>query len=263
MKAWLRDILDAFLLRSAAFARVAERPDAFLRGLLVILAVALIAGLPQLVGDVIRGFQPPAVLEPTEFRDDLTRSLADMRPWLQASGLPEEMVDRILTQVGDNVLLGGSIAVQVQQADTTFPRPLAEGLRAIGEWLSLPFASSGFPLAAATLATWLGYGIWVMLAAKLLGGTGTLHGFFGATAFFAVPHVLKILSPIPVLGGIVSVVALVWGLVIYIVATAVSHRLTAGRALLAVFLPILVLLALVALILIPISLLALVFGGNG
>ncbi len=68
---------------------------------------------------------------------------------------------------------------------------------AIGHWLSRPFASSPLPLAAATLSTWLGYGMWVMLAAKLLGGRGTLHGFFGATAFFAVPHVLDIFAACP------------------------------------------------------------------
>ncbi len=262
MKAWLLDITDALLLRSAAFTRVAVRPDAFLRGLLVILAAALLAGLPAFVSDVIDGFGPPPVIEPGEVQKQLDESLAAIRPWLRSAGAPEAMLDRILGQVEASAVLAGTIVAQVQQADTALPRPLAQGLMALGRWLSRPFAGSPWPLAAATLATWLGYGVWVMLAAKLLGGRSTLHGFFGATAFYAAPHVLTIFSTVPVLGGVLGVVAGLWGLVIYVVATAASHRLSLGRAVLAVFLPILVLLNLLALLFLPISLLALLSGGS-
>jgi hypothetical protein len=262
MKAWLRDILDALLLRSTALARVAARPDAFLRGLLVILAVALLAGLPTAVSGVIAGFGPPAVIEPSELQGDLTESLTTIQPWLRSSGVPEAMLDQILGQIEDKVLLAGSIISQVQRADTIFPRPLAQGFTALGGWFSQPFANSPWPLATPTLATWLGYGVWVMLAAKLLGGRGTLHGFFGATAFFAAPYVLTIFSRVPVLGGILGVVACVWGLVIYIAATAASHRLSLGRAVLAVFLPVIALLAVVAVLFSFMTLLALLSGSS-
>ena len=56
----------------------------------------------------------------------------------------------------------------------------------------------GFPLAAVALGTWLGYGIWVMLFAKLLGGRSTLAGFFSTTALYAVPHLLSFFAFIPV-----------------------------------------------------------------
>ncbi len=262
MKAWLLDILDALLLRSAAFTRVAARPDAFLRGLLVILAAALLVGLPAAVGNVIDGFGPPAVVEPSDLQDSLTEPLATIRPWLQSAGVPADMLDRILSQIENNVLLAGSIAAQVQQADTALPRPLAQGFMALGGWLSRPFANSPWPLATATLATWLGYGVWVMLVAKLLGGRGTLHGFFGATAFFAAPHVLTVFSSVPALGSVLGVVAWLWGLVIYVVATAASHQLSRGRAVLAVFLPVVTLLVVLAFLFLPLGLLALLSGGS-
>lgn len=262
MKTWLIDILDAILLRSAAFARVAARPDAFFRGLLVILVVALLAGLPVAVRGVIDGFGPPAAVEPSDVRDNLAEPLARLRPVLRIAGVPESMLDQILSQVEDSAVLAGSVVTQVQQVDTAFPRPLAQGLMAIGAWLSRPFANSPWPLATATLATWLGYGIWVMLVAKLLGGGGTLHGFFGATAYFAAPHILTIFSGVPGLGAVLGVVAWIWGLAIYIASTAATHRLSLGRAVLAVFVPILALLAVISLLFIPIGLLALLSGGS-
>jgi hypothetical protein len=89
------------------------------------------------------------------------------------------------------------------------------------------------------LGAWLGYGIWVMLFAKLLGGRASLASFFGATAIFVVPHLLLILRWVPILGGLLAFIAFVWGLALYVKATAVSHGLTLDRALLAVaFIPI-------------------------
>lgn len=262
MKTWLIDILDALLLRSVAFTRVAARPDAFLHGLLVILVVALLGGAPVVVSDVIRGFGPPAVVEPSDLRNSLAEPLATLGPVLRIAGVPESMLDQILSQVEDSAILAGSIVTQVQQADTALPRPLAQGLMALGRWLSRPFANSPGPLATATLATWLGYGVWVMLVARLLGGSGTLHGFFGATAYFAAPHILTIFSGVPGVGSILTVVAWVWGVGVYVAATAASHRLSLGRAVLAVFVPFLVLLAVLSLLFLPMGLLALLGGGG-
>ena len=78
-----------------------------------------------------------------------------------------------------------------------------------------------------------------MLAAKLMGGRGGLAGFFGATALFAVPHVLDLFRWVPYVGSALGFVAFIWGAVVYVKATAVSHRFSAGQALLAVLLPLL------------------------
>jgi hypothetical protein len=262
MKSWLADIFDALRLRGGTLAAVAARPDAFMRGLLVIIVAALIAGLPALVSGIAAGFRPAAV-EPAELRPEVTGAFDMMRPWLRSSGLPDVVIDQIVETAQGNTQMAGQIAAEIQQLPTALPRPVAEAFKSIGAWLSRPFAASPFPLAVASLATWLGYGIFVMLVAKLLGGRGTLHGFFGATGFFAAPHVLTLLSPVPVLGTIAGISALVWGVVIYCVATAASHRLSAGRAVAAVFAPMIALLALVALSILVISLIVLIAGLGG
>lgn len=263
MKSWLRDLLDALLLRGATLARIAERPDAMFRGFVVLVAVALFAGLPVLVEQVVRGFQAPVLVEPGDLRSTTGASLDMVRPWLRSSGLPDAVIDQALQMAEGNSAMMGQMAARIGQLPTALPRPLAQGFVGLGQWLSQPFANSPLPLAAAALGTWLGYGVWVMLVAKLLGGRGTLHGFFGATAFFAVPHVLDIFAGVPVAGGILAAIAFVWGVVIYVVATAVTHRLSAGRAIVAVFAPFLVLLTLVALILLAFAVWGLAVGMAG
>ena len=262
MKSWLSDILAALRLRGADLAAVAERPDAFMRGLLVIVAASLIAGLPTLVSGVAGGFQPVAI-EPNDAQTQMGRAFDMMRPWLRSSGLPEDVIGQIVDAAQGNAQLAAGIATEIQQLPTALPRPAAQSFKALGAWLSLPFANSRFPLAVASLATWLGYGVFVMLFAKLLGGRASLHGFFGATGFYAAPHALALFAPIPVLGPILAFVGFAWGLVIYTVATAVSHKLTAGRALVAVFAPIILILALVALLILVATFLALLGAAGG
>jgi hypothetical protein len=132
------------------------------------------------------------------------------------------------------------IANAIHQLPTRLPRPVGPLLASAGRWLSLPWQNALFPLGSAVLATWLGYGIWVMLAAKLLGGQGSLARFFGATALYALPHVLGIFARIPYLGGVLGFIGFAWGLVIYVRATAVSHELSIERALLSVLMPALI-----------------------
>ena len=80
----------------------------------------------------------------------------------------------------------------------------------------------------------------VFIVAKLLGGKATVQEMLGTTALYMVPHVAGILSPIPYLNTVALVIATVWGIAIYVKATAVANQLDTGRALLAVFLPVLV-----------------------
>ncbi len=68
--------------------------------------------------------------------------------------------------------MGLRIGERIGGLPTMMPAPISRLLTAVGGWFSRPFSGAAFPLAAATLGTWLGYGIWVMLVAKLLGGRG-------------------------------------------------------------------------------------------
>jgi hypothetical protein len=235
MKAWLNTLWNASLLRSEAFSGLLDRRDVFFRGFLVIIAVALLVGLPSFVTSVIGAAQfrgSEARLE--EANAQIERGLAQIEPFLSFMPATDREQLAQLPQIIKPWIAAG---VEISNLRTVLPSPLGTLLQAFGAWLSLPFVNAGFPLAAVSLATWLGYGLWVMLLAKLLGGRGTLAGFFGTSALYAVPHVLSFFVWIPCLGGILTLIAFVWGILIYVKATVVSHELTLGRAVVAVFLP--------------------------
>jgi hypothetical protein len=244
MKDWLGNLWQAVLLRTAGFERARLDPDAFLKGFVTIVAVALLAGLPATVVSVARNLQPgrePVALDAT--------GLDEARSRLEQAGLPPVLAEQIVRQSRSSAVLGAELQQRIESLPTVLPAPLPKLLIGLGGWLSRPFANAPLPLAGAIPATWLGYGLWVLLAARLLGGRGDMRGFFGATAFFAVPHLLTALSPLPVVGLIAAAVAFVWGLVVYVKATAVSQSISGGRAFLAVVLPFLVAAMLVLMLL--------------
>ena len=168
---------------------------------------------------------------------EMDKVIQQMQPFL--GNMPSGEMDAIMAQVKENMRFGFNIAQQVEGLPRILPKPINTFFEQVGKWVSQPFTAGGFPLAAVALATWLGYGIWVMLFAKLLGGRGTLAGFFGVTALYAVPHLLSFFAFIPILGGILGLIAYFWGLAIYIKGTASSHQMSLERSLLAVFLPVL------------------------
>jgi hypothetical protein len=238
MSDWIRTVRGALTLNTAAFTGFRDGRDVFYRGLLLIVVVALLAGLPTLATETVKGLRGGSVAaEMDDAAAQFDQAMRQMEPFLQ--NIPADVRETILAQAKAGFQMGADIAVRIEKIPTFLPRRLTAVLEAFGRWLSRPFGGAGFPLAAATLGTWLGYGVWVVLVAKLLGGRGTLPRFFGTTGLFAVPHVLNILHPIPFLGGLVGFIAFLWGAAIYVKATAVSQELTVERALLAVVAPIL------------------------
>ena len=90
------------------------------------------------------------------------------------------------------------------------------------------------------LTNWVGYAIWVWLIAKLLGGKATISQMLGATALYTVPHILDVLGFVPCLGSILSLVATVWGIAIYIKGLTVANDFSLGKSILAAILPALI-----------------------
>jgi hypothetical protein len=80
----------------------------------------------------------------------------------------------------------------------------------------------------------------VLVAAKILGGRATVQQMLGCTALAAVPFILGVFGFIPQLGYWPGLIAFLWGLVIYVMSTAVANEFGIGKAILAVILPILV-----------------------
>lgn len=240
MVAWLRDLWDAALFRTRPYAEYSDRNDGALRGFLVILAVALLAALPAFFEDFGRAVGPDA-LEPsvTQAQDEMERMLSQMTLLFSQSGLPAGAREQALDVARQSFGLATDIARKVDALDTTLPKPAGRAFKALGGWLSAPWRDMFLPLGAAVFATWLGYGIWVMLAAKLLGGKSDLVGFFGATALFAVPHALLLFEWIPAVGALLGVAALLWGGAMYVKGVSVSHKFSIWRAAAATALPLL------------------------
>lgn len=241
---WLADLWAAARLHPPVFTGLAARYDAFLHGFLIVLVISLLTGIPIFVGEIVGAVALPSAGEPAEQSTALRESLEATGPLLDRLGVPADTRADIVAEVSRAFGLALQIRQEVDQLPTTFPRPVGAVLEALGTWVSLPFSgalpfgSGVLPLAVVSLGAWLGYGFWVMLAAKLLGGRGTLHGFFGATALYAVPHVLDLFGWVPFIGGILGFIAYVWGAVVYVKATQASHQLSFERALIAVLLPI-------------------------
>lgn len=108
------------------------------------------------------------------------------------------------------------------------PGLLAALLSALGLWINWPLT---------WLAAWIIYGTLVMGLARLMGAANTLDTFFAATAFTAVPLLLLGLEPVPLIGPLLALAALLWGFVLYYRAVRFVTRLDEGRTLLAMLLP--------------------------
>ncbi len=243
MAQWLHDLRGALLLDTATFLRYRERGDAMLRGALLIVVVALVAALPLFVRDLANG------LNPRSAQDEATRASAEFDQGLQqAEPYLQNVPPQVLNSIRQGFEMGAQIAGQIAAAPTLLPKPVGGFFEALGHWLQRPVTGPAIPLAAASLATWLGYGIWVMLFSHWLGGRAELRHFFGTTALFAAPHLLNFFSSwVPFVGWLFSLVAFFWGLVIYVKATAVSQELHTDRAVLAVLLPAIIVVVLIGL----------------
>jgi hypothetical protein len=249
MAEWIRTVRGALLFNAAFFEEFHSRRDIFLRGVLLVIVIALIATLPNFIVDLTNGLRshPATAVEMADASQQLDNIFQQMTPFMQGLSAAERA--QVLAQMRQGFLVSSEIAQRIGALPTALPQPIGRGLEALGNWLSRPFGGSFLPLAAAALGTWLGYGIWVMLAGRMLGGRADLAGFFGTTSLYAVPHLLNVFGLVPVLGPLMGFVAFIWGLGIYIKATAVSQHFSIERALLAVVLPALVAIALAIVVL--------------
>jgi hypothetical protein len=245
MKEWATDLLDAALFKTAAYERVAGRRDAFYLGFLTIVTIALISAIPAFIGDLVSAARPDALnVNSAAVMADIQRRLDTFAPML---GTTPSETRQMLDQIEQGIELGMDSARQIAAIPTPLPSPIGAILQAIGSYVSRPFTDTGFPLSRVALSTWLGYGIWVMLFAKLMGGRAGLVSFFGATALYAGPFILTLFSFLPILGPLLAIVAFVWGWLIYIKSTKVSHDFGYGKGIVAALLPLLIGAVLVAL----------------
>jgi hypothetical protein len=239
---------DALLFKHETYVQHVARADALKRGLALLVLVTLIAGIASLVVNFVGGLRPTnAQAELREVEEGLQAFFDDAGPFLN---LPPDFKKGVY-QGFRAARSGMEIGMRIADLPTPLPKPVGIALSSLGQFLSLPFNR---------LAGWIGYGVWVLLAAKLLGGRATIAQTLGATALYAVPHVLDILGPVPCLGGLLGLVATVWGIAIYVKALAVANEFSVGRATAAIVLPALLFTALALLGMLVLFILSLALG---
>jgi hypothetical protein len=225
MKELLQLAWDTVRFRHEAYAQHVARPDALKRGLALLVLVTLVAGLVPFFISLVGDLRPVDIEEQRSAADQgIQEFLSSLDTMRQFVDLPPDVERQIVA----NMKAGIDMGLRIEALPTALPKPLGRILQDLGLLLSLPFSR---------MAGWIGYAIWVLLVAKLLGGRATVSEMLGATALYATPHVLGILGFVPCLGGLLGLAATLWGIAIYVKAVAVSHDLSIRRAIVATIAP--------------------------
>ncbi|MFC2030308.1 hypothetical protein ACFLWA_06225 [Chloroflexota bacterium] len=226
MGGYLSTVLRTVILDDAAYQEWREPPNLFLRGIILILVVTLVAGLIGLAVNFVEGVRPVDAEGIRDQIDQFMEMQERFNPGMQnldpvAQSMMDQMVDLIVPMVTD-----------VAQVDAPLPRGVGGFFEAVGTWLTRALVAFG---------GWLFYGTLVLVTVNLLGGTAKLPDFLGMVSVYAVPGLLAILAPLHICLGIFALIGAIWSIVVYIKATAVASGLDGGRAILAVIAPAIVL----------------------
>jgi hypothetical protein len=234
----------ALTLNIATLVRFRDSQDVFRRGILTLVLVALVVGGVAFVVDFVASLLTSPETEIAQIQENFEQMLRFM---------PSDARQAFEDQFMGNFQAGAEIGLAIEALPTPLPRVAGKFFEALGGWVHRPLAMLG---------GFLGYGIWVMLAAKLLGGTGRLQEFLGTAALSAVPYLLLVLEKVPCLGSLLGLAAWIWSIFIWVAATAVgdswvapvtedggvvqSYQVSWGKATLSVVLPALALAVLIA-----------------
>jgi hypothetical protein len=219
MASLLNTLWKTVILDDAGYQAWRERPNIFLRAILLIIVISLVAGLVSFAVDLVARVTPPQLADIEE----------GMQGWLEFNQYfpfaedpefqrqMEGMFDVIVPMVRD-----------LANVQAPLPTGITGFFNALGGWLSRALAAIG---------GWLFYGALVLIAANLLGGSAKLADFLGTVALYVVPGLLLLLQPVPCVGWLLALAGTIWSIVIYVKATAVATDLDGGKAFLAVILP--------------------------
>lgn len=211
MTAIFQQYLDVLMLKTEAFEALRDARNGLVQAMRLFVLVGLFAGL----GSCASGLRPPPSMESIGPQIDQFIDL-----WGQVSNLPPRE-----TQVmGELFKRFAEVFLRIASTPPVIGELPARLLAAFGSWLGTPFR---------WLAIGFNYTLAVLLAAKLLGGTGTLAQHFSLTVLFATPFALMVFSFVPYCSPVLALVAFLWGLAIYIKGIAIANQLDLGRAIVA------------------------------
>jgi hypothetical protein len=231
MSSLLNTLARTLILDDAAYREWRDRPNVFLRGIVLILVVSLVAGLVGFGVSLVGRMQPA---DPLEIRERIRESFEMQEQFNPAFRDPE--AQRMMQEMADSLV---PMIEDIAAIRSPLPLGVSSFFASLGTWLSS---------AVAALAGWLFYGALVLIVVNLLGGGAELREFYGTVAVYAIPGLLGLLGPIPCLGGVLVFLGTVWGIVMYVKATSVATGLDIGRSIVAVLAPLVVLVLLVLLL---------------
>ena len=219
--AYLRLCTGALFLRDEAYAEMRDVPNPFVKGLILIVLVAILVSLVAIVGTVLEWATTPNF---RRIQEAVWEGMMRM-PWVKE--IPPGERERVLGMIRAQYDFGWGIARQFA------PHPL----RAVIEVITTPIS---------LVVGWLVYGLLAHFFAKVLGGRARLGQTYGCTALAVSPRVLNLVSILPYTA--IGALATIWSLICNYLALKNAHELSPGRAFWATVLPILTLSLLVILL---------------
>ena len=203
------------ILDEGAFQEWRERPNVFLRGIVLIILISLLAGLVSFGIDLAARVSP---LNVDQIMGPMDQWYNYQSEWFEVdpefARIWEGTLDVIVPMITD-----------LSEVGAPLPKGVAGFFGAFGTWLSRALAAIG---------GWLFYGTLVLLFVNALGGSAKLPEFLGTVALYVIPGLLLLLSDIPCVGWLLALIGTIWSIVVYIKATSVASDLDGGRAILAV-----------------------------
>lgn len=222
-------LVRTLILDDSAYQEWRERPNLFLRGIILILVVTLVAGVLVFAVDLVDSVRPVRI---EEIQRQIEQGFEQQYRWNPNwQNVPPEvraMMDEIMEVVT-------AMVTEILSIDTFLPRGVSGFFEAVGRYLTG---------ALATLGGWMFYGALVLIAVNLLGGSARLPDFLGMVSLYVIPALLGLLRPVPCLGPFLALIGLIWGIVVYVKAISVASDLDGGRSLLAFFAPLIALVLL-------------------
>jgi hypothetical protein len=199
----------ALMLDAEPFLTLVEDDNPWVEGLFFVTCVGTLAGVAGLVGSLLLAASLP---DAAAVRETVIQGVQHLLPWVAGSPL------------------GAADALAVETA-LRANWPWAAGMLGYGAGLARLFGVLLTPVGL--VLQWLFLGLIAHVAARQLGGIGRLGQTLGATALAAAPHLLAVLTAIPLV-TVPGLLLAVWGLLIAYRGVEVAHDLPWSRAALAV-----------------------------
>ena len=247
----LRTLGNALFFQDEGYVRLRDAKDNFARGLLILVVISLIVGLFNSLADYLTLVRISPVEQVEQAQAGMRQTIEQLAQ-MGVFGANPIFVEQFLRNMEAGLAIGKAVAEVVEET-TPLPYPVVVAFQVLGGWLSYPFN---------WISRWMLFTLVVLVFAKLLGGTATVREMLATTSLVAVPHLLDAFRFLPIAGGLLSLVAFVWGGAVYVKGVAVANRFGIERALLAVLAPLLFAVGLAILTLIVLAVLFAIAAGG-